>query len=98
EVIKGDVQDPASLRNSADGCDVVFHVAAVGDGSAAYQYNINVQGTRNVARAAHEANIDRFVHVSSVAVYGYKLSGVIDETHPQRPSRKDFYMQTKSAG
>src|SRR3954451_17699965 len=54
EVIKGDIQDAATLRNGVDGCDVVFHVAAVGDGSAAYQYNINVQGTRNVAQAAHE--------------------------------------------
>src|SRR6266498_2614037 len=67
EILEADVQDPASLQGSAEGCDLVFHLAAVGNGSAAYQYNINVQGTRNVARAAHEGGVQRFIHVSSIA-------------------------------
>src|SRR5262245_48512348 len=98
EVVQGDIQDAAITRRYAEGCDVVFHVAAVGAGSAMLQYAVNVQGTRNVLRAAHEAGAQRFVHVSTVAVYGYNVSGPVDESHPQHPSKLDFYMRTKAMG
>jgi nucleoside-diphosphate-sugar epimerase len=98
EVVEGDVQNPALVERYTQGCDVVFHVAAVGSGSAAYHYNINVEGTRNVFRAAHHAGAQRFIHVSSVIVYGYDIAGLIEESHPQRISRDDFYMQTKAMG
>lgn len=98
EIVEGDVQLLSVLRQCMAGCEVAFHLAAVGHGSASYQYNINVNGTRNVVRAAHEAGVQRFVHVSSIAVYGYNLSGNIDESHPQRPPSRDFYMQTKMLG
>src|SRR5260221_5904452 len=98
EVVQGDIQDAAITRRYAEGCDVVFHVAAVGAGSALFQYSINVQGTRNVIQAAHEAGAQRFVHVSTVAVYGYDVNGPVDESHPQHPSKLDFYMRTKAMG
>lgn len=97
EVFAGDVLDQASLDRGAHGCDVVFHLAAV-LGSAAYTYNINVLGTQNVTQAAQRAGIERLVHVSTVAVYGYEVSGPIHESHPLRPSRDDYYQQTKAAG
>src|SRR5262249_46739151 len=96
EVVQGDIQDAAITRRCAEGCDVVFHVAAVGTGSALLQYSVNVQGTRNVLRAAHEAGAQRFVHVSTVAVYGYDASGPVDESYPQHASKLDFYMRTKA--
>ncbi len=99
EVVGGDVQESALVHRSAEGCDVVFHVAAAAiSRGAGYQYSVNVQGTRNVIHAAHRAGAERFVHVSTVAVYGYRVDGPIDEDHPHRPSRDDFYMQTKSLG
>jgi len=98
EVIAGDVQNPLTARRAVEGCDVVFHVAAVGNGSAAHQYNVNVQGTRNVVYAAHKGGAQRYVHVSSIAVYGLNVDGPIDESHLQRPSRDYFYSQTKAQG
>lgn len=98
EVVTGDVQAAASIERHMAGCDVMFHVAARGSGSAALQYAVNVQGTLNVIRAAHQGGASRYIHVSTVAVYGYEVDGPIDESHPQRPSRYDFYMQTKSIG
>ncbi len=98
EVVGGDVQNPLVVRHAVEGCDVVFHVAAIGNGSAAHQYNVNVQGTRNVVYAAHKGGAERYVHVSSIAVYGLDIDGPIDETHPQHPSRDYFYSQTKAQG
>jgi nucleoside-diphosphate-sugar epimerase len=98
EIVAGDVQNPVLVERYAAGCDVVFHIAAVGSGSMAYHYNINVEGTRNVFRAAARADAQRFIHVSSVIVYGYDIAGRVDETYPQRLSRADFYMQTKAMG
>src|SRR5260221_14351408 len=48
-VIQGDVQDAASLLRAAEGCDVGFHVAAVGAGRWPPPHSINVQGARKVA-------------------------------------------------
>ncbi len=98
EVVVGDVQDAASVERHSAGCDVVFHVAARGSGSAALQYAVNVQGTLNVIQAARKGSALRYVHVSTVAVYGYNVDGPIDESHLHCPSRYDFYMQSKSIG
>ncbi|MCC7209613.1 MAG: NAD-dependent epimerase/dehydratase family protein [Anaerolineae bacterium] len=97
EVTAGDVQDAERLAHLARGCDVVFHVAAASVG-AARTYNVNVLGTRNAIRAAAEAGAARFVHVSTVAVYGFGVEGRVDESHPQTPSAHDFYQQSKSLG
>jgi len=67
----GDLGDAGSVARAADGCDVVFHAAAVigsgGDWEAFHRGN--VEGTANVVRAAEAAEC-RLVHVSSTAVYG----------------------------
>lgn len=98
ELVRGDVQDAATVDRYARGCDVVFHVAAVGSGSAAVHYRANVQGSENVAQAALAAGAKRLIHVSSIAVYGFNVGGEITETHPQKPSPHDFYQQTKALG
>jgi len=96
EVVVGDVQ--TNVEPLAKGCDVVFHVAAVANGSAAYHYHVNVVGTQNVLQAAYRAGVGRFVHVSTIAIYGYNMDGLITEDHPQRPSRDYFYMESKALG
>jgi nucleoside-diphosphate-sugar epimerase len=77
---------------------VIFHVAAVGTGNWQAQYSVNVEGTHNVIEAAQQAGAERYVHVSSIAVYGYEVAGRIDENYPQRPPRNDYYMRTKAEG
>src|SRR5258708_27395571 len=97
-VIQGDIQDAAGLLRAAQGCDVVFHVAAVGAGSWQQQHDINVQGARNVVEIAAQVGAERLVHVSSIAVYGYEIDGHIDEDYPHKPARLDAYMRTKAQG
>src|SRR5262249_27065122 len=73
ESIRGDVNNPESLRQGLDGCDWCFHVAA------SYHlwlrdykpmYAANVQGTRNVLEAAARAGCSRIVYTSTVGCIG----------------------------
>ena len=71
-VVLGDVTEPASLSGAAEGCEAVVHAAAVlGEGAPWERFReVNVEGTRNVLSEAVRAGCRRFVHLSSVAVYG----------------------------
>lgn len=96
ELIVGDVQLSDSLRRGAAGCEVIYSVAAAMGGTGAQQYNVSVQGTRNLLQVAHELTVSRYVHVSSIAAYGSGVTGEIDESQPLKPSRRDFYEQSKA--
>ena len=79
----GDVTEPASLAAAMRGVDVVFHVAAVADywrSDPSRLMRVNVDGTRNVLRAAHEAGVRRVVFTSSCAALGQPAFGqALDE-------------------
>ncbi len=85
EYAVGDVLDEASLRAAMAGCELVFHAAAVSqywrNGPEAI-YTANVQGTRNVLRAALAQGARRVVFTSSVAVLGVptQRGQVLDES------------------
>jgi nucleoside-diphosphate-sugar epimerase len=98
EVVAGDVQDRARMAELAHGCEVFFHVAAAMNGTAAYTYNVNVLGAQNAVLAASEAGCVRFVHVSTIAVYGFEVRGVVREDQPLQPSRDDYYALSKALG
>ena len=82
--VLGDVLDPASLAAAMEGCDWVFHVAAVSDywrKSVDWMYEVNVTGTRNVLQAARKARVKRVVFTSSAAAIGMREDGFpADET------------------
>jgi nucleoside-diphosphate-sugar epimerase len=84
--VVGDVTDAASVRAAmpAD-IDVVFHVAAdtgLWSGNNVRQDRINIDGTRNTVEAALAAGARRFVHTSTVSVFGIQ-NGRIDESSPR---------------
>jgi len=70
----GDVNDAASLKRAMYGIDVVYHSAALADEwiSPKEAYRVNVEGTKNLLDAAREADVKRFIFVSSLAVLGMK--------------------------
>jgi nucleoside-diphosphate-sugar epimerase len=83
----GGLADRAALRDAVQGAEVVYHCAArppLG-GSAQEFYRDNVEGTENLLDAAWEAGVERFVHVSTVDVYGYTHHDGADERTPLRP-------------
>jgi nucleoside-diphosphate-sugar epimerase len=99
EIVQADLLDLSSLRTAVDGCDLVFHCAAIvretGDRDEFFQ--TNVQGTENILRVSTDAGIRKFVHFSSVAVYGMNPPDRIDETIPYQPCG-NLYCDTKIAG
>jgi dihydroflavonol-4-reductase len=67
-----DVGDGASLEREMQGCDAVFHLAALYSfkGDPAEFTRVNVDGTRNVLEAARRAGVARIVYTSSCATCG----------------------------
>jgi NADH dehydrogenase len=69
EVRAGDVADAASVAGAAEGCDTVYHLAAViiAWDDRVYE-RVNVGGTANVVEEARRAGVRHLVHVSSASV------------------------------
>src|SRR5438105_2586841 len=84
-----DTTDAVAVRHAIGGADtgLVVHAAArVSDWGPMDDFvRVNVQGTRNVLDAAREAAVERLVHISSVAIWGYEHSEDLDEDSPPRP-------------
>ena len=67
DVHYGSVTDPASLRAAFYDLDEVVHlVAVIQERGGATFFRVNVEGTRNVLKAAEEAGVQRFVHLSAI--------------------------------
>jgi dihydroflavonol-4-reductase len=85
ECVTGDLRDPASLTRAADGCGLVFHVAAdyrLWSKHPEELYQSNVAGTRNMLTAAKAAGVERFVYTSTVGCIGIPPGGIGDEQQP----------------
>src|SRR4051812_19069799 len=62
------ISDGAALRGSAEGCDLVIHVAGVMEESppdVTYE-SVNVEGTRLIVREAERCKVGRFIYISSL--------------------------------
>jgi UDP-glucose 4-epimerase len=75
EVVEADIRDGWKLREVADGCEVIFHEAAIVSVPYSVEHpqethDVNLQGTLNVLEAARHAKARRLVFASSAAVYG----------------------------
>ncbi len=77
-----DLLDGAGLQRGLAGVAAVVH-CAVGDRA------VTVDGTRALLAAAAAAGVRRFVHISSVAVYGL-ATGAITEAAPMLPGRSGY--------
>ena len=93
---RGDVTDLDSLRAATVGCDLVFH-CAWGGSTLDEARRINVEGTRNVIAAAAAAGVRRVVHLSSMAVHGYRLPPRLTEDAPL-DLHSDAYGISKAEG
>ncbi len=97
--VAGDTREPESLAKLMDGCDAVIHAAGLFRfwGRRDDFFSVNVEGTRHVLEAARQANVKRFIHVSTIAVIGApKPHTIIDEAYPCDP--RDDYQRSKLAG
>ena len=87
EVFTGDIRDPNGVRLAVEGCDTVFHLAALIAIPFSYHspdtyIDTNIKGTLNVLQAVRSQSIEKLIHTSTSEVYGTALSVPIDEKHP----------------
>jgi dihydroflavonol-4-reductase len=85
------LSDRDALRKAMQGCDAVFHLAAVykvgiPPAERDAMYETNVHGTANVLDAARDAHVPRTVYVSTVNVFGNTRGVVVDETFERDPA------------
>jgi dihydroflavonol-4-reductase len=90
ERVDGDVSDRAALQRAMRGCDWCFHVAAsyhLWLRDYAPMYAANVEGTRNVIKAATAAGCSRIVYTSTVGCIGLpkESNGVVTPTDESTP-------------
>jgi nucleoside-diphosphate-sugar epimerase len=96
---RGDLADREAVIRAAEGCDVVFHVAARAGiwGSFAEYYRANVTGTENVIAACCRHGVGRLVFTGSPSVVfdGRDVEGG-DESLPYPEHYHAHYPRTKA--
>lgn len=73
ESVFGDIRDMNSLFRALEGCDIVYHLAAIYANwlpDSGLMYQVNEEGTRNMLTACKNAGIRKIVYCSSVAALG----------------------------
>lgn len=86
-IFSGDIRDPHGVAKAMEGCDVVFHLAALIAIPFSYHspdayVDTNIKGTLNILQAARQHNTERVLITSTSEVYGTAQYTPIDEKHP----------------
>jgi nucleoside-diphosphate-sugar epimerase len=76
-ILTGDIRNPETVRKALATADIVIHTAAA---LPLYKpediYSTEIDGTRNLLEESLQKGVERFIHISSTAVYG------IPDHHP----------------
>jgi nucleoside-diphosphate-sugar epimerase len=98
-IVTADFTDGAHIDSLLPGHEICFHLASahletgVDD---SHFWRVNVDGTGDFVARCHRAGVGRFVHCSSVGVYGDIQNPPADEESERRPNIP--YEQSKLAG
>jgi UDP-glucose 4-epimerase len=105
EVHSGDLRDLAVAQQATAGCSHVIHLAAIVGGIANFHKlpftltELNNQVTGTVSHAAIDADVERFVYVSSSMVFENALEFPTTETYlPRCPTPTSAYGFSKLSG
>ena len=97
-VIVAPLEDTATLERALAGQDAVIHLAAAQHEAQAPEshfHRVNVEGTQRLLELAARTGVRRFVHGSTIGVYGQASDGTLDEASPLAPDNP--YGRTKAA-
>lgn len=97
ELVTGEVTDRDSLRAAMQGCDVVFHLAALfreAKFPSSEYWRVNLEGTRLVLDVAEEVGVSHVGYCSTTGVLGDVKNPPADETTPYAPL--DVYQESKT--
>jgi UDP-glucose 4-epimerase len=86
EVVEGDIRDVALIDRLTEGCDLVFHQAALRITQSAEEpvraLQVMINGTQNVLEAAVKHGVKKIAAASTASVYGDPSYLPMDEKHP----------------
>ncbi|MEZ5510497.1 MAG: NAD(P)-dependent oxidoreductase [Gammaproteobacteria bacterium] len=85
---RADLADVAALAKAFTGCDAVVANAAMyvvqkSMHAWAEHEKANLDGTRNVYEAAHQAGVKRVIQISTFGIYRWSVRRVLNEESPQ---------------
>ncbi len=88
--VKGDITDKDLMDNLIQKQDIVIHAAALADVGACVrnpeiEFQTNVVSTQGILETSKKNNIEKFIFISSAAVYGMGNRGIFKETDPCFP-------------
>jgi nucleoside-diphosphate-sugar epimerase len=99
DITQGSITDTKLVEQLIQGCTIVYHLAAafrkINDPKEEY-WNVNVNGTRNLAEASLKQEVKRFVYCSTQGVHGHIKTPPGNESSPITPA--DYYQYTKYQG
>jgi len=88
--IRGDIRNPALVREAMRGCDAVIHLACISNDPSfeldpVLGKSINLDAFPDLVSAAQEAGVKRFIYASSSSVYGVKNEPDVREDAKPEP-------------
>jgi nucleoside-diphosphate-sugar epimerase len=100
EIVEGDISSYERVHDAVQGCDVVFHLAALPSVPRSTQdpltsHATNATGTLNVLLCARDAGVRRVILASSSSVYG--LNRALPKREDMAPAPLSPYAVTKLA-
>lgn len=100
DIVSGSLADEDGIAQALIGAKAVVHCAArvAQRGNRDDFFRDNVNGTAHLLDAAASAGVERFVHVSSIGVYGYHNGGTPtreDTGYDQHPEQRGAYTWSK---
>jgi nucleoside-diphosphate-sugar epimerase len=99
ELVKVDLSNGSLPQDAFRGVDVIYHIAAAFRKEGVprkYFYEVNALGTQRVLESALKAEVQRFVHCSTIGVMGNIKTPPATEETPYNPG--DIYQETKMEG
>ncbi|XP_055492792.1 dTDP-D-glucose 4,6-dehydratase-like isoform X2 [Leucoraja erinacea] len=100
--IQGDICDEYFMKQlfGTENIQIVLHFAAQTHVDKSFWCssefkNVNIYGTEILVKAAYQANVEKFIHVSTDEVYGGSVEEEFNETSPRCPTNP--YAATKAA-
>ncbi len=98
ELKRLDLTDSTVLRENLKGIEILFNCAGAISADANTAELVNVKATNALVKAAAEAGVKRFIHISTVGVYDMKDISVVDESTPLALDHSSSYPRTKARG
>jgi nucleoside-diphosphate-sugar epimerase len=99
KIFTGDILDISSIAQAMEGCDQVYHMAALAKNWAPDPnifYKINVQGTENILNTAKNVSVKRIVITSTSMTFRPSNGDPVDESSGRSDHILTDYARTKA--